>query len=289
MGCQPSKPEGQPTPRRPSIKALPLSKQADKLRLRINFMLKGKQLEFSKLPPVTFSKILMKSDTLHKVLERIRKVYTSLDINNDGKLDYAELQTMIDRLKIGDDVTPADLKNVIELCDLDHDESISLKEFIVTLALLYLLKAVPSLRSVRHGEPRTSDEPSPSTPDHNRRHSVDKLSLAALAADGESPHALDYSVGDDEGAFLNCSNDIHYLVHWVVAAYLLFDKDCTGQITKQTVVRMRDTHDANDIYFLNEDRWTELDWDGNGAISFAEFVYAFSTWIKDFRAAEEEE
>ena len=168
---------------------------------------------------------------------------------------------MIDRLKIGDDVTPADLKSpdtraprvpkieaatsshrrerndpltararasvvvcekarerereressslsptdVIELCDLDHDESISLKEFIVTLALLYLLKAVPSLRSVRHGEPRTSDEPSPSTPDHNRRHSVDKLSLAALAADGESPHALDYSVGDDEGAFLNCS------------------------------------------------------------------------------------
>lgn len=47
--CQPSKPEGQPTPRRPSIKALPLSKQADKLRLRINFMLKGKQLEFSKV------------------------------------------------------------------------------------------------------------------------------------------------------------------------------------------------------------------------------------------------
>ena len=39
------------------------------------------------LPPVTFSKILMKSDTLHKVLERIRKVYTSLDINNDGTLD----------------------------------------------------------------------------------------------------------------------------------------------------------------------------------------------------------
>ena len=56
---------------------------------------------------------------------------------------------MIDQLEIGDDVSTDDLKGVFELCDVDHDGTISLKEFVVTLSLLYLLRAVPTLLSAR--------------------------------------------------------------------------------------------------------------------------------------------
>lgn len=84
--------------------------------------------------------------------------------------------------------------------------------------------------------------------------------------------------------FLGRSNDIHYLVHWVVAAYLIFDTDCIGSISRANVKQMQTSGTAGDgaDIFLNEDRWKELDWDKNGVIDFEEFVFAFSEWIKDF-------
>jgi calcium-binding protein CML len=88
----------------------------------------------------------------------------------------------------------------------------------------------------------------------------------------------------NQDAFLGRSNDIRYLVHWVVAAYLLFDTDCTGSISKDNVKQMqtqREIGDGSDV-FLNEDRWQELDWDHNGVVDFEEFVFAFSEWIRDF-------
>ena len=48
-----------------------------------------------------------------------------------------------------DGLLSLDLKSVFELCDVDHDGAISLKEFLVTLSLLYLLRAVPTLISIR--------------------------------------------------------------------------------------------------------------------------------------------
>lgn len=51
---------------------------------------------------------------------------------------------MIDRLDISREVTSEDLKSVFELCDVDHDGAISLKEFVITLSLLYLLRAIPT-------------------------------------------------------------------------------------------------------------------------------------------------
>ena len=83
--------------------------------------------------------------------------------------------------------------------------------------------------------------------------------------------------------FLGRSNDIQYLVHWVMAAYLLFDTDCTGSISRCNVKEMQTrglADDGSDI-FLNEDRWKELDWDQNGVIDFEEFVFAFCEWITD--------
>ena len=37
--------------------------------------------------------------------------------------------------------------------------------------------------------------------------------------------------------------------------------------------------DAAAASMLSEDRWKELDWDGDGEITFKEFIWAFQGWI----------
>ena len=39
--------------------------------------------------------------------------------------------------------------------------------------------------------------------------------------------------------------------------------------------------DASAAQILSEERWKELDWDGDGQITFREFIWAFQTWIAD--------
>ena len=77
------------------------------------------------------------------------------------------------------------------------------------------------------------------------------------------------------------ADEIHYLVHWLVAAYLLFDPETNGSITKDVVEGMMEEkgHHAGARSFLTGERWKEMDWDKNGSISFAEFCFAFTGWV----------
>ena len=77
------------------------------------------------------------------------------------------------------------------------------------------------------------------------------------------------------------ADEIHYLVHWLVAAYLLFDPETCGCITKDVVEGMMEEkgHHAGARSFLTNERWKEMDFDKNGCISFAEFCFAFTGWV----------
>jgi len=273
-----------------------LSNDAEALRDRIVEMLKLKQMELANSQKVTFSKILMKASTLNATYRRINDVYHSLDANGDGHLDDDELQLMIDRLGVSHEVSAADMKSIKELCDIDGDNTITIKEFIVTLTLLYLLKAVPSLitkaRAMSPGARQRLRKrvPDPATmlTDDGDNGSTGTASPTTDGAGGANGGNASPTDDDGNPVFLGASNDIHYLVHWVVAAYLIFDENCDGHISRDKVHEMQAAkaeEDGSDL-FLSEDRWRELDWDCNGAVSFEEFVFAFSEWIKDFNDEE---
>ena len=67
----------------------------------------------------------------------------------------------------------------------------------------------------------------------------------------------------------------------MVAAYLLFDPETCGCITKDVVEGMMEEkgHHAGARSFLTNERWKEMDFDKNGCISFAEFCFAFTGWV----------
>eukprot|EP00635_Sarcinochrysidales_sp_CCMP3193_P014899 CAMPEP_0118902190 /NCGR_PEP_ID=MMETSP1166-20130328/7586_1 /TAXON_ID=1104430 /ORGANISM="Chrysoreinhardia sp, Strain CCMP3193" /LENGTH=331 /DNA_ID=CAMNT_0006841393 /DNA_START=160 /DNA_END=1155 /DNA_ORIENTATION=- len=297
-----------------------LSKKTEDFRFRIVQMLKLKQLEISQShKKVTFSKILMKANGLNTTYRRIMDVYKSLDENGDGHLDDDELKQMIERLGVSHEVSVEDMNSIKALCDIDGDHTISIKEFIVTLSLLYLLKAVPSLISKTKAmspdavkaklggnvesfllEAHDDGDSAASSPvkdgaslsggeddddDAAAEENRDDGPAFAAAPTATNLEGGKLSPTDKAGnpVFLGFSTDIHYLVHWVVAAYLIFDTTCEGTISRQTLnVMQRENHDDGSDVFLNEDRWRELDWDRNGTVSFEEFIFAFSEWIKDF-------
>eukprot|EP00633_Aureoumbra_lagunensis_P009547 CAMPEP_0197309252 /NCGR_PEP_ID=MMETSP0891-20130614/7812_1 /TAXON_ID=44058 ORGANISM="Aureoumbra lagunensis, Strain CCMP1510" /NCGR_SAMPLE_ID=MMETSP0891 /ASSEMBLY_ACC=CAM_ASM_000534 /LENGTH=305 /DNA_ID=CAMNT_0042794209 /DNA_START=269 /DNA_END=1186 /DNA_ORIENTATION=+ len=281
----------------------------------------------------------MKAGSLSSTYRRIFEVYQSLDENGDGHLDDEELEIMIERLGVSHEVSTTDLKSIKELCDIDGDHTISLKEFIVALTILYLLKAVPALRSKtkfmdkkdcqrvlgavdmlmlegdgddkieadNNIEADTKSNVIENNQEENKSatiHSTQEfessasnrvdLDLYASTGNVNTTAVISGSASpiDKKGnpVFLGFSNDIHYLVHWVVAAYLIFDDKCKGCIARSTITEMQrhNQDDGNDL-FLQEDRWKELDWDQNGEVSFEEFVFAFSEWIRDFSGDEGED
>ena len=113
------------------------------------------------MPLTSVSKLFISLWTLIKTGEFLQVQGNDLIDSACRSLDLGELQKMIDRLGINNEVSPENLKSVFRLCDVDHDGAISLKEFVVTLSLLYLLRAVPTLVSVRSAEKDANDLVSP--------------------------------------------------------------------------------------------------------------------------------
>ena len=62
------------------------------------------------------------------------------------------------------------------------------------------------------------------------------------------------------------------------------DVDASGDLSKNEVMAQLRAKtgvfaDASAAQVLSEERWKELDWDGDGQIAFREFIWAFQGWI----------
>lgn len=79
------------------------------------------------------------------------------------------------------------------------------------------------------------------------------------------------------------SQHIKSVCNLIVCAYLLFDPQAKGYITKNSVRSLieegKKGGKGNNNAMLSEQRWGEMDWDANGQIDFPEFVHAFSSWV----------
>lgn len=103
------------------------------------------------------------------------------------------------------------------------------------------------------------------------------------------------------------SSEISEVLNLIVSAYLIFDPDGKGYIEKRGIESMieEDGHKAaaGGNAMLSQQRWNEMvrlcaiaiefflvctehlplllaqDWDANGTIDFAEFVFAFTSWV----------
>jgi len=81
--------------------------------------------------------------------------------------------------------------------------------------------------------------------------------------------------------------DIQDVINQIIEAYLIFDTNGRGFIRKAELASiMQEQGASNSNSLLSSDRWNEMDWDRNGAVSFEEFVASFYSWVADEEAGD---
>ncbi|KAJ7537289.1 hypothetical protein O6H91_12G106700 [Diphasiastrum complanatum] len=85
----------------------------------------------------SFNSILVKFPKIDNSFEEVRTVFKKFDKDGSGKIDLEELKTCFRELQV--EFTDEEVKAFHEESDMDANKGIDFKEFIVVLALLYLL------------------------------------------------------------------------------------------------------------------------------------------------------
>lgn len=201
--------------------------------------------------PITFEKILLKFEKMREVLGFVKSVFQK--VAKDGIVDNAGFQSTMTQLDAQMSVT--EIQELLEFVDLDSNQMLSIKEFFVALTIGVALDAIPSLCKKSTPGPVTfMDESGEVGPPTIRRQ---------------------FSALDGHEA------EIEKTLHLVVDAYLLFDTEARGFIDRKNVESLLSEHDekGHTSHIMNKERWGEMDWNSDGTIDFAEFVYAFTSWI----------
>jgi calcium-binding protein CML len=230
-------------------------------------------------PLAHFTKILMRAPKLNNVFFSVKAVFNSFDKTRTGSMSVGELQEALSRLTM-QDVTEEETREFFHEVDVYEDGRISFKEFIVCLALGYVLNTMPALRgesaaSGAGGKSAGGDKPKPRNP-----------RIMKLQKEGRRPSFL---MGEGP--------KIAEAFSLVMDAYLTFDSEGKGFITRDDMrdfittmgsqspskSGVKSTRGAAEMgpgtSFLTEERMDEMDWDGSGHVTYSEFVYSFLGWV----------
>eukprot|EP01034_Spumella_vulgaris_P035911 gene35911-44281_t len=139
-----------------------------------------------------------------------------------------------------------DTLDLFDFIDVQETNVISIKEFLVALTIGMVLDVIPAL----------------SRPTANSQKADIKKDNSFSGLEGHS-------------------GEINDILNLIVSAYLIFDPEGKGFIERKGIESMLEEHGhkAGGNAMLSQQRWNEMDWDANGTIDFAEFVYAFTAWV----------
>jgi len=161
-----------------------------------------------------FVNIILKFPKANKAFEKMKAVFQSLDINDDGTLSLIEIIEAVK--KLGGNTTADELKELFDTADADGSGALDFKEFVVFLCVCSLLGK------------------------------LDKNCLLTAA--------------------FMCAVD----------AFAVFDVKKTGTIIFSELDDALDGRGSHDIMLA---RMKEMDVDGDGSVSFPEFLIAFMDWV----------
>jgi len=274
------------------LRGLQLKENSGLVQERFTHALLKKRNEMDGLPvPMSLSKILLKVDKLRTVQKHIVDVFKMIAHEQEG-LNLEALQECMNQLH--GQLTATEVLELFNFVDIDQSKSIDLKEFWVVLTVGSVLEAIPSLVTPRD-PPLSVDNPMvkdsatativSTEPPKSLGDSLESVSATTVST--EEPKLLasrSWRESQSIRNFTDMSGRIRDLLHLIVMAYLLFDNEGHGFISKDAAMRVLEIHGptcshCTDALAILEARFKEMDWDSNGTVDFGEFVFSFTSWF----------
>ena len=191
----------------------------------------------------SFDQVILKFPKINACFKKVKDLFDKCDDDGNGTLEYDEIRPFLAKLGT-QNMTEDEIKTVFSNADFYHNNHLTHKEFMVCLALGYVLEDI-------------------------------KVGDSEAGAGDMTPRTTEMaSIGPElKSAF-----------DWVLGAYLIFDSEGTGVLNKDEVLRQMVAKEgafasrgASSV--LSKERWEELDFDHDGSITFKEFFWAFQGWV----------
>ncbi len=236
---------------------------------------------------ISLDKIILKFDKCRPVIKLVRKVFQDIAERGGKKcLDMPGLRIAMQKLH--GNMSDADIRSLFDFIDLDDSHEIDLKEFLVALVIGYILDVVP--KNDDEGGNSTTDEEPTTTTDDTAASANDK------SPQGPMPKLRKRDSLVSVNSLLAKQDELREMMTLIVTAHLLFDKNATGIIMRTDVEKILSSQDSissssklkkKSNPLINDERWKEMDWNTDGSIDFAEFVFTFTSWVSALEDDEE--
>jgi Ca2+-binding EF-hand superfamily protein len=208
-------------------------------------------------------------EKLHGTFKYLKKVFNDATNKKLGGLDRDGLVAVMDKLH--GELDPELIDGIFLYADVRNAHVIRLKEFLVALTVEYILGKFPLL---------------------NLSISSSKMNLLSMAEEAEQRQRQQVELSivpgeapDQPGVLTERRGDLRDMLDLIIGAYFLFDTDGLGVLLKANVEKVLEesghksgTHPTSSP-MLSEQIWKEMDWNEDGSLDFAAFVFEFSGWI----------
>ncbi|GAB9465888.1 hypothetical protein Gpo141_00003277 [Globisporangium polare] len=220
-----------------------------------------------------FTRILLKFPLVAKAFNSVRSTFEEFDKGKKGYIVYSDVESAFE--KLGVSFSKEEIGQVFDESDMLENGKLNFKEFLVCLAIGFVLHKIPSLES--------------------ERLSIFYAPLSTKEKEATAPNqALLFGEG----------NKLRIAFQLAVDAFLWFDIDGNGLINKDEMAMRLGTstqlhsptkkmsslkeragfHRAESSEMsinsaIWERRFNEMDWNHDGTIQFKEFLMAFESWV----------
>ncbi|KAG7393195.1 hypothetical protein PHYPSEUDO_011200 [Phytophthora pseudosyringae] len=221
-----------------------------------------------------FTRILLKFPQAAEAFNSARSTFRAFDKENKGYIEFNDLSKVFEQL--GAKFSAEEIGQVFEESDMMEDGKLSFKEFLVCLAIGFVLHKIPSLEGEQ--EQQLSIFYSPISRTSSRKTSSSGSGQSILFGEGNKLR-LGFQLAVD--AFLWFDVDGNGVINRTemstkfqnsMALHSPTKKMSTGDLSK-------DTSDDSSNQAIWEQRFMEMDWNGDGTIHFKEFLMAFESWV----------
>ncbi|RLN67833.1 hypothetical protein BBP00_00001402 [Phytophthora kernoviae] len=209
----------------------------------------------------------------------VSSTFNTFSKEKNGFIEFGDLPRIFEHL--GVNFSGDEIRQVFEESDMKETGKLDFKEFLVCLAIGFVLHRIPSLE--------------------NERLSIFYAPLPPTSSNSSSDDGAPLS--PNRSILFGDGNKLRIAFQLAVDAFLWFDVDGNGTINRtemsmklQTSMSLhsptkkmsslkeiddnkKDSVDDSSNKAIWEQRFAEMDWNHDGMINFKEFLMAFESWV----------